>query len=68
MASIVEREAKLAEERPTIAGVIYNRLNQQMKLQMCPTVLYVITEGRYDVNQVLYTDLEVDNPYNTYVY
>ncbi len=68
MASIVEREAKLAEERPTIAGVIYNRLNQQMKLQMCPTVLYVITDGRYDVNQVLYADLEVDDPYNTYVY
>ena len=39
-----------------------------MKLQMCPTVLYVITEGMYDVNQVLYADLEVDDPYNTYFY
>ena len=68
IASIVEREAKLAEERPTIAGVSYNRLNQNMKLQMCPTVLYVITEGRYDVGQVLYEDLEVDDPYNTYQY
>lgn len=68
IASIVEREAKLNEERPTIAGVVYNRLNQGMKLQMCPTVLYVITEGMYNVNQVLYKDLEVDNPYNTYFY
>ena len=68
MASIVEREAKLAEERPTIAGVIYNRLNINMKLQMCPTVLYVTTEGMYNVNQVLYADLEIDDPYNTYFY
>lgn len=68
MASIIEREAKLDEERPIISGVIYNRLKKGMKLQMCPTVLYVITEGMYDVNQVLYTDLEVDDPYNTYVY
>ncbi|MBP5306147.1 MAG: endolytic transglycosylase MltG [Lachnospiraceae bacterium] len=68
IASIVEREAKLDEERPLIAGVVYNRLNINMKLQMCPTVLYAITEGYYDVNQVLYSDLEVDDPYNTYVY
>lgn len=68
MASIVEREAKLDEERPTVAGVIYNRLRDGMKLQMCPTVLYVITDGMYDVGQVLYSDLEVDDPYNTYIY
>lgn len=66
--SIIEREAKLDEERPTISGVIYNRLNINMKLQMCPTVLYAITDGMYDVNQVLYADLEVDSPYNTYMY
>ena len=68
MASIVEREAKLDEERPLIAGVIYNRLNIDMKLQMCPTVLYCITDGLYNVNQVLYADLEIDDPYNTYYY
>lgn len=68
MASIVEREAKLEEERGTIAGVIYNRLNINMKLQMCPTVLYVITDGKYNINQVLYKDLEVESPYNTYKY
>lgn len=66
IASIIEREAKLDEERPTIAGVIYNRLNMDMKLQMCPTVLYPLTEGMYNVGQVLYKDLEIESPYNTY--
>ncbi len=68
MASIVEREAKLADERPVIAGVIYNRLEIDMPLQMCPTVLYPLTEGRYDVTEVTYADLEIESPYNTYKY
>ncbi len=68
MASIVEREAKIEEERPTIAGVINNRLAINMKLQMCPTVLYPLTEGMYNVNQVTYADLEIVSPYNTYMY
>ena len=67
-ASIVEREAKLDEERPIIAGVINNRLEQGMMLQMCPTVLYPITNGIYDKSEVTYDDLEVDSPYNTYKY
>ena len=66
IAAIIEREAKLDEERPTIAGVIYNRLKIDMKLQMCPTVLYPLTEGKYNVNRVLYSDLTIDSPYNTY--
>ena len=66
IASIIEREAKLKEERPTISGVIYNRLNIDMKLQMCPTVLYPLTDGMYNVSQVLYDDLEIDSLYNTY--
>ena len=68
MASIVEREAKLEEERPVIAGVIYNRLEIDMKLQMCPTVLYPLTDGMYDKSEVTYDDLEIDSPYNTYMY
>jgi len=67
-ASIVEREAKVAEERAIIAGVINNRLASGMQLQMCPTVLYPLTEGLYDQNQVYYEDLELDSPYNTYLY
>lgn len=67
-AAIVEREAKIDDERPIIAGVINNRLEQGMMLQMCPTVLYPITEGLYDKSEVTYDDLEVESPYNTYKY
>lgn len=67
-ASIVEREAKLDEERSIIAGVINNRLEEGMMLQMCPTVLYPITNGLYDKSEVTYDDLEVDSLYNTYKY
>lgn len=65
-ASIVEREAKVEDERSVIAGVINNRLKSDMPLQMCPTVLYPLTDGMYDQSQVLYEDLELDSPYNTY--
>lgn len=67
-ASIIEREAKVDTERATIAGVINNRLKDGMMLQLCPTVLYPLTDGLYDQNQVLYEDLELDSPYNTYKY
>jgi UPF0755 protein len=67
-ASIVEREAKIDDERSIIAGVINNRLDAGMMLQMCPTVLYPLTDGLYDVGRVLYEDLELDSPYNTYMY
>lgn len=67
-ASIVEREAKVDEERGLIAGVIENRLKEGMMLQMCPTVLYPLTDGMYDQSQVYYDDLELDSPYNTYKY
>ncbi len=63
MASIVEKEAKLAEERPVIAAVYYNRLRLGMPLQADPTVQYAM--GRH-VEHVLYKDLATDSPYNTY--
>lgn len=63
MASIIEREAQVAEERPVIAGVYHNRLRIGMKLDADPTVLYAL--GRTD-GRLLYEDLEVDSPYNTY--
>lgn len=66
IASIVEREAAVASERPTIAGVVENRLAKKMRLQMCPTVLYVTTKGMYDANRLYYSDLDVSSPYNTY--
>lgn len=67
-ASIVEREAQKAEERSMIAGVIVNRLEINMPLQMCPTALYPVTDGMYDKSTVTYADTEIDSPYNTYKY
>lgn len=63
MASIIEQEAKLSEERPIIAGVIYNRLEANMKLQMCSTIQYILEKRKTSLS---YEDLKVDSPYNTY--
>lgn len=65
IASIIEKEARLDEERAKIAGVIYNRLNQNMKLQMCSTVMFVLGKPKA---RLLYKDLEIESPYNTYLY
>ena len=63
LASIVEKEARLPEERPVIAAVYLNRLKAGMLLQADPTVQYAL--GKH-VARVLFKDLEVDSPYNTY--
>lgn len=67
-ASIIERETKIDSERVTVAGVIKNRLEIDMKLQMCPTALYPVTDGIYNKTTVTYDDIEVESPYNTYKY
>jgi UPF0755 protein len=64
MASIVEKEARVPEERPVIAAVYYNRLKKGMLLQADPTVQYALG---HHVGRVLYKDLTVKSPYNTYV-
>lgn len=63
MASIVEREAKLDSERPTVAGVFYNRLKIKMPLQSCATVQYILGERKEVLS---FNDIAIDNPYNTY--
>lgn len=63
LASIVEREVMADSERPLVASVYLNRLKINMPLQADPTVRYVMTEDR---SRVLYRDLEIDSPYNTY--
>ncbi|GGE13506.1 aminodeoxychorismate lyase [Marinithermofilum abyssi] len=65
VASIVEREGQVKEELPKIAGVIYNRLDQDMRLQVDATVQYALGEHK---NRVLYSDLEKQSPYNTYLH
>jgi UPF0755 protein len=65
MASIVEKEARVAEERPVIAGVYWNRVRKGMRLQADPTVQYALPAH---VERVLFKHLEVDSRYNTYRY
>lgn len=65
-ASLVEREAYLASERPVIAGVLINRLNQHMRLQFDPTVIFGMGD-RYQ-GKITKADLQEDTPYNTYVH
>jgi len=66
-ASIVEKETGLAEERPLIASVFWNRLERRMALQSDPTIIYDLKrQGRFDGN-LRRADLKLDSPYNTYM-
>lgn len=64
LASIVEREAQRKEERTTIAGVFQNRLDQSIPLESCATVQYLFEKPKA---RLLYKDLEIKSPYNTYI-
>ena len=63
LASIIEKEAKLPEERPRISAVFHNRLKKRWYLESCATVLYALGEHK---EVLLKKDLRVDSPYNTY--
>jgi UPF0755 protein len=65
MASIVEGEAVLDDERPIIAGAYYNRLKRGMKLDADPTIQYLLEDGP---RRVYYSDLKRESPYNTYLH
>jgi len=69
IASIIEREYILPSEAPLMAGVFFNRLRVRMALQSCATVEYIITEiqGKPHPTRLFYRDLEIENPYNTYI-
>ncbi|MCF7792837.1 MAG: endolytic transglycosylase MltG [Candidatus Cloacimonetes bacterium] len=66
LASIVEREARLMREKPTIASVYINRLEDNYKLQADPTVAYVLELQGKNRKKIYYKDLLIDSPYNTY--
>jgi UPF0755 protein len=63
VASLVEKESANPEERPLIAGVIYNRIRSGMPLQIDATVQYALGKAKEDLKL---DDLDVDSPYNTY--
>jgi len=65
VASLVEREAKIDSERPIIAAVFYNRISKGKRLESCATVQYILGKTK---ERLLYSDLQVDSPYNTYLH
>lgn len=65
IASILERESRLAEEFPLVSSVIYNRLALPMRLQLCATVLYTLPGDKQSLTNA---DLEHESPYNTYLH
>lgn len=64
LASIIEREAVLEEERKIISGVFHNRLNANWRLESCATVLYVLGIPK---ERLTLADLKVESPFNTYL-
>jgi UPF0755 protein len=63
VASLIEREVVVDEERNLVAGVIYNRLKQNMPLQIDATVQYLFDKPK---DRLFEKDLQIDSPYNTY--
>ena len=66
LASIVEKETGKPAERAMVAGVYCNRLKIGMKLDADPTVIYAVTKGKPLGHRILKSELDADNPYNTY--
>ena len=70
LASIVQKETPLKREMPIVASVYLNRLNINMRLQACPTVVYALTDSEGDMHgaPLLSGHLKIDSPYNTYTH
>ena len=64
LGSIIEREVVADQERPIVAGVFYNRLHNDWKLQSCATVQFVLGKQK---DTLTFDDLAIKNPYNTYI-
>jgi len=66
LASIIEKETAMNQEKPEIAGVYINRMNIGMPLQADPTVIFAVND--YKIKRVLKKHIQIDSPYNTYLY
>ena len=65
--SLIEKEGLNIEDKRKISSVIMNRLKKNMKLQIDASVIFAITNGKYDLERkLLFSDLKIDHPYNTY--
>ena len=67
LASLIENEAKVPEERPILAGIFLKRIEKRMRLQSCATVVYCWEERGIKKQHLTYNDLKVESPYNTYL-
>jgi len=65
LSSIIEKEAKYAEEKTLISAVFHNRLKEDMKLQSCATIQYILGKPKEKLSE---SDLKIDSSYNTYLY
>lgn len=71
LASIVQKETVKREERKVVAGLYINRLNNNWKLESDPTVIFALRKKagfKIIIRRVLFNDLKIDSPYNTYKY
>ena len=68
MAAIVEWEAGVEEEKPTVAGVYLNRLRDRWALQADPTVQYALIQLEGSKRRLFFSDYRIDHPYNTYLF
>ncbi|MGD2295673.1 MAG: endolytic transglycosylase MltG [Candidatus Aminicenantes bacterium] len=68
LASLIEKETSLPEERPLVSAVFHNRLQRRMKLDCDPTIIYALKlQGKFK-DRLRTKDLQLDSPYNTYLY
>ncbi len=68
IASMVEKETKLPEEKPLIAGIIINRLKKRMYLQIDPTVIYGLELTKQWNGKLIKKDMKINTPFNTYLH
>ena len=66
VASLIERETRFDDERPKVAQVIYNRLRKRMPLGIDASIIYALGKSADKDVRVLFKDLEINSPYNTY--
>lgn len=67
LASLIEKETSLPEERALVSAVFHNRLRKGMKLDCDPTIIYVLKKEGQFKDQLRTKDLRIDSPYNTYI-